>query len=137
MPAQIVKGSFRYTESDARRYGTVKASWQDRDGAKLREVEVAGDASATATYVLREPYGSEAEAQAAAAAFARESTRENEVVGCALEGRPGLAAGHPVRFAGLRDGIDGRTFILDSVVHSYAKGEGLQTTITGKARAAE
>ncbi|WP_369908037.1 hypothetical protein [Tropicimonas sp. IMCC34043] len=67
-PEQIVKETFRYTESDVGRYGTVKATWQDTAGAELREVRVAGRGTSRATYVLRDPFASEAEAEAAALA---------------------------------------------------------------------
>ena len=133
--SSILEASCRVSESDVDRFKTVKAYWQDRDGAKRQEVEVDADPEAEGTHVLRDPFGSRAEAESAAKAAAQEMTRGLVHTSCAIAGRPSLSAGMPITYGGVRPGIDGRPFILETVTHSYSKGQGLRTTFEGKLQA--
>lgn len=131
----IVKGSCSVSESDVDRYRKVKAYWQDRAGAKRQEVEVDADLEAEGTYTMGDPFGSREEAEIAAKACAREMLRGLTRTQCKVIGRPALMAGQPVSYFAVRPGIDGREFILETVQHTYTKGQGLQTFLEGKLRA--
>jgi len=131
----IIEGTCRVSESDVDRFKAVKAYWQDRAGAKRQEVEVDADPDAEGTHVLRDPFGSKQEAEIAAKAAAQEMTRGLITTSCAIAGRPSLNAGMPITYGGVRPGIDGRPFILETVTHSYSKGQGLLTTFEGKLQA--
>lgn len=132
IPTSIVEGSCRVSENDVDRFGKVKAFYQDRGSAKRQEVTVDGDVEADGEHVIREPFGSKAEAQAAAEAYAREMLRGLIKTSCAIVGRPGLMAGQPVTYLGVRPGVDGREFITEMVKHSYTKSGGLRTAFEGK-----
>ena len=131
----IIEGSCRMSETDVDRFATIKAYWQDRRGAKRQEIIVPADPEGSGEHVLRDPYSSKAEAEAAAKASAREIVRGLIEVNCAIDGRPGLMAGQPVLFSGVRPVVDGRTFIVDLVTHSFAKSSGLRTSFRGKLKA--
>ncbi|MBR9651931.1 phage late control D family protein [Thalassovita aquimarina] len=131
----IIQGSCRVSETDADRFATVKAYWQDRKGAKRHEVVVDADPQAIGERVLRDPYSSKEEAEAAARAAAREITRGLIETACSIVGRPGLMAGQPVVYSGVRPLVDGREFILETVKHSFTKSGGLRTAFTGKLKA--
>lgn len=133
----LLQGSFRMSETDVDRFKTVKAYWQDKAGAKRQEVVVDADPKATGEHVLKDPYSSKAEAQKAAKAAVREMLRGLVRMNCAVEARPSLMAGQPVVFAGVRAGVDGKEFILESVQHSFSKGAGLRSAIAGKLKAEE
>lgn len=134
LPTSIVNGSCRVSESDVDRFGKVKAFYQDRSGAKRQDVIVDGDPEAEGEHVIREPFGSEEEAQAAAEAFAREMLRGLVKTSCAIIGRPALMAGQPFKYSGVRPGIDGRVFIAEMVKHTYTKSGGLRTSVRGSLR---
>lgn len=130
----ILSGTCRMSEADVDRFRTVKAYWQDRHGATRQEVVVDADPEATGEHVLREPYSSQGEAEKAARAAARDMLRGSITTACAIEGRPGLMAGLPVQYLGVRPEVDTRVFILDTVKHSFTKSGGLRTDVTGKLR---
>ncbi|QBR35768.1 late control protein D [Leisingera sp. NJS201] len=131
----IIEGSCRVTETDVDRFAKVKCYWQDRKGAKRQEVVVDADPEATGEHVLRDPYSSREEAEAAAKAAAREMVRGLIETSCSIIGRPGLMAGQPVIYSGVRPLVDGRQFILDRVTHTFTKSGGLRTAFTGKLKA--
>lgn len=133
--SQIVAGSCKVSESDVERYARVKAYWKDHAAAKRREVVVDADPEGKGEHVLREPFSSEAEARSAAQAAAREMVRGLVRTSCTIIGQPGLVAGQPVVYAGVRPLVDGRTFILETVQHSYSKSGGLRTSFDGKLKA--
>lgn len=134
-PTSIVQGSCRVSENDVDRFGKVKAFYQDRGGAKRQEVIVDGDPEADGEQVIREPFGSKTEAQAAADACAREMLRGLVTTSCAIVGRPALMAGQPVQYLGVRPSLDDHTFIVQRVTHSYTKSGGLRTAFEGKLKA--
>ncbi len=135
IPVSIVEGSCRVSENDADRFGKVKAFYQDRGNAKRQEVIVDGAPEADGEHVIRDPFSSKAEAQAAAEAFAREMMRGLVKTSCAIVGLPALMAGQPVTYLGVRPDVDGREFITELVKHSYTKSGGLRTSFEGKLKA--
>jgi phage protein D len=132
----IVPGTCKVAESDVDQFGKVKAFWQDRAGAKRREVIVDGVPDAQGEHVLRDPFASEAEARSAAESAAAEMMRGQTTTHCTVSGMPALMAGGPVFYVGVRPGIDGRNFILDTVNHSFNKSDGLRSKISGKLKVA-
>jgi phage protein D len=134
-PASVLVGNPRITESDVDRFATVRAYWQDTRGAARREVVVPADPEATGEHVLRDPFGTEAEARAAADAEARRMMQGVIETTCTVVGHAGLLAGQPVIYRGFVPGVDGREFIVDTVRHSYSKSGGLQTAFSGKVKA--
>lgn len=135
LPTSIVIGSCRMSETDVDRFGKVKAFYQDRAGAKRQEVIVDGDPDADGEHVIRDPFSSKAEAQAAAEAFAREMLRGLVKTSCSIVGRPALTAGQPLRYLGVHPEVDGPEFIAEMVKHSYTKSGGLRTSFEGKLKA--
>jgi len=133
--SSILKGSGRVSETDVDRFRTVKAYWQDRAGAKRQEIVVDADPEGTGEHVLRDPYSSRAEAEAAARAAVREMLRGLVETTCSITGNPGLMAGQPVAYVGVRSGVDGQEFILETVTHSFSKSSGLRTTFKAKLKA--
>ena len=131
----VVKGSLMVSETDVDRYAKVKCYWQDRKGAQRQEVVVDADPEASGEHVLRDPCSSKEEATAAAKAAAREMTRGLIETSCSIEGRPGLIAGQPVAYAGVRPVVDDREFILEMVQHTFTKSGGLRTAFSGKLKA--
>lgn len=131
----IVAGTCRMSETDVDRFATVKAYWQDRKGARRREVVVEADPDAGGEHVLRDPYGSKEEAESAARAAAREMMRGLIETSCTVIGHPELMAGQPIVYAGVRPYVDGRAFILETVRHSFTKAGGLITAFTGRSKA--
>ncbi|AUR06981.1 phage late control D family protein [Phaeobacter inhibens] len=131
----VIKGTLKVSETDVDRYAKVKCYWQDRKGAKRQEVVVDADPEASGEHTLRTPFGSKAEAEAAAKAAAREMIRGLIETSCSIEGRPGLNAGQIAFYAGVRPLVDEREFILDLVTHTFTKSGGLRTAFTGKLKA--
>lgn len=131
----IIEGSCGVSETDVDRFAKVKAYWQDRKSAKRQEVVVDADPAAKGEHVLRDPYSSKMEAEAAAKAAAREMMRGLIETACSIAGRPALMAGQPVVYVGVRPQVDGREFILDQVTHTFTKSGGLRTAFTGKLKA--
>ncbi|KPU83674.1 late control protein D [Marinosulfonomonas sp. PRT-SC04] len=136
IPTSMVEGSCRVSETDVDRFGKVKAFYQDRASAKRQEITVEGDPESAGEHVIREPFSSEAEAQAAAESFVREMLRGLVKTSCSIVGRPALMAGQPVTYRGVRPGVDGREFIIEMVRHSYSKSGGLRTSFEAKLKAA-
>jgi phage protein D len=132
---EIVLGTCQNPESDVDRFGRVKAYYQDRGRAKREEIAVNGDPEADGEHVIRTPFGSKAEAQAAAEAFAREMLRGLVKTSCAIVGRPALMAGQPVKYSGVHPDIDAREFIIGMVKHTYTKSGGLRTSFEGQLKA--
>lgn len=130
--SEIVVGSCRVSEGDVDRFGEVIALYQDRAGAARQEVTVIGDPEALGEHVIRTPFGSKAEAQLAAQAYAAEMLRGLISTSCTIVGRPTLMAGWPIAYSGVRPDVDGREFITSLVKHSYSKSSGLRTMFEGK-----
>lgn len=133
----LLQGSFKMSETDVDRFKTVKAYWQDRAGAKRQEIVVAADPDAQGEKVLSDPFSSKGEAEKAGKAAVREMLRGLTKMSCTVAGRPSLMAGQPARFVGVRIGVDGKEFMLESVKHMFTKAGGLRSTISGKLKAQE
>jgi len=128
----VLIGTCRVSDSDVERFKTVKCYWQDKAGAKRREVVVTADKEANGERVLSDPFSSEAEARRAAKAVAKEIQRGQIRTSCTVLGNPSLMAGQPMQYSGIRPGIDGRVFILETVELTYSKSAGLRSSIEGR-----
>ncbi len=157
----VVERSLRVSETDSDRFATIKAYYRTHHAAAKTDGEVAtgdevwdilGGEEGTSTRqavvikaaedgagekVLKETYGSRAEALRAAKAAKREMERAQIETSCTLIAHPDLQAGQPISYEGIRPQVDGREFILDTVRHSYTKSGGLRTAFKGKLKADE
>ncbi|MBT2130134.1 phage late control D family protein [Aliiroseovarius lamellibrachiae] len=131
---EIILGTCKTFESDVDRFGAVKAFYQDRGSATRQEIVVKGDPEADGEHVIRDPFSSKEEAQAAAEAYVKEMLRGLMTTSCSIVGRPSLMAGQPISYFGVRPGIDGREFITELVKHTYTKKGGVRTSFDGKLR---
>ncbi|MEZ5723433.1 MAG: contractile injection system protein, VgrG/Pvc8 family [Paracoccaceae bacterium] len=132
LPFSALKGRCEVSETDVDRYKTVKAYWQDHDGAKRQEVVVDADPEGEGELVLREAYQSQEEAEKAAEAKAREMIRGLIETTCAIVGRPALMAGQPINYRFMGPGFDEHDFIAEIVKHVFSKGGGLTTDFQAK-----
>ncbi|WP_172125313.1 hypothetical protein [Devosia sp. 919] len=73
----------------------------------------------------------EDEAAGAAQAKAKDLKREGITASCTVFGDPTIRAGAGMSFAGIREGVDGIPFIIQSVTHDYSKS-GYTTALTMK-----
>ena len=157
----VVERSLRVSETDTDRFATIKAYYRTHAAAAKTDGEVAtgdevwdilGGEEGTSTRqavvikaaedgagekVLKETYGSRAEALRAAKAAKREMERAQIETSCTLIAHPDLQAGQPISYEGIRPQVDGREFILDTVRHSYTKSGGLRTALKGRLKADE
>lgn len=83
-------------------------------------------------YRIPETFSDAAEADKAAQAKANQLKRGEGSVSVTVEGDTSIVAGAPLLFQGVRPGLDGVPFIIDTATHSYSKGEGYRTQISGK-----
>lgn len=118
----LIVGSARCKFSDKREYKTVKAEWQDTDEAERKTVELESSEDGEAEYVLGDLYADEAEALAAAQAKAKDLKREGITASCSVIGDATIRAGAGMSFAGIREGVDGIPFIIETVTHEFGKG---------------
>lgn len=130
-PFNIVQGSCRITFAHRNKFKKVKARFQDRNEAKLIEIEVESDAEGSADYTLPDPYADEGEANNAAKSKAKSLKSETIRASVTLFGDPSIRAGAPFRFAGVRPEIDGIAFIVESATHAISKS-GYTTQVEAK-----
>jgi hypothetical protein len=77
------------------------------------------------------PLMDEPEAKATAKAKAKNLKRETITASCTVIGDPNIRAGAPMSFSGVRPGVDGLQFIIESATHSFSKS-GYTTDIEAK-----
>jgi len=134
-PGNIVEGSCRVTFAHRNRFKKVKARIYDRHKAKEVEVEAESDAEGTADYSMPEPFADAGEATKAAGAKAKELKAATMRASVTVFGDPTIRAGAPFSFAGVRPGIDGVAFVIETATHRIAKG-GYTTDIEAKLKPA-
>lgn len=123
-PDKVIQGTLEFEYSDRQAYGKVTAYYQDRNKAKRIEVEAAGTGASDSVYRLPEPYADAAEADKAAQAKAKQLKRGEGSLSVEMEGDTGIVAGAPLICEGIRPGLDGVPWLIESVTHSYSKGQG-------------
>jgi len=132
-PADIVAGTCRITFAHRNRFKKVKGRVQDRNRAKLIEIEVESDEEGTAEYTLPEPFADEAEARRAASAKGDALKSETIRTSVTLFGDPSIRAGAPFRYSGVRPGVDEISFIIETATHRLSKS-GYLTEVEAKLR---
>lgn len=118
-----MEGTCRTNFAHRHKYKKVKSHVQDRQQAKIVEVEEdSDDEDGTAEYTLPEPFADEAEAKAAAKSKARSLKSETIRTTMTLFGDPTIRAGAPFRYQGVRPEIDDIEFIVETATHRLSKG---------------
>lgn len=120
-PDNIVEGTCRVTYDNRKRYRKVRARVQDRNQAKLLELEVESDPDGTADYTMPEPFADEGEARRAAGAKAQGLKSETMRTRVTLNGDPTIRAGASFQYRSVRPGVDGILFIIESATHRLSK----------------
>lgn len=131
-PARIVVGTCQFEANDRTRYSKVVAYYQDRDKAERVEVEADADADGDSVFRLPDPFADAAEADKAAQAKARDLQRGKGSASVTVVGDTSIIAGAPLLFDGVRPGLDGMPYIIETVIHEYAKATGFVTKIDAK-----
>ncbi|NBN62771.1 phage late control D family protein [Pannonibacter tanglangensis] len=131
-PELIIPSTCRFHLPDRTRYGKVVAYYHDQDEAKRIEV-ASGDGDEDApVFRIPETFADAAEAGAAADSRAKALKRGEGTVEVETVGSTGICAGAPLMFSGVRPGLDGVPFVIDTVTHSLSKREGFRSKISGK-----
>lgn len=131
-PSVIVEGSCSFEANDRTKYSKVVAYYQDIDAAKRVEIEAEGDEDGDSVFRIPEPFASLEEADKAAQARAKDLKRGEGAASVTVIGDTAIAAGAPLIFAGVRPGLDGAPYIIDTATHTFIKGEGYRTQISAK-----
>lgn len=131
-PADIIPNTLKLDVNDRPTHGKVAAHVQDRDKAEKLDIEVTADDRSDSVFHLPDPFADEGEAEKAANAKAKQLKRESSTGSVEIVGNPAVTAGVPLLFSGVRPGVDGVPFIIDTVTHTYSKTGGYRTKISFK-----
>jgi phage protein D len=134
-PANIVEGTCRTNFAYRNKFKKVKGRIQDRKKAELIEIEIESDEDGSADYTLPEAYADEGEAEKAARSKAEALKSEVIRTSVTLFGDPSIRAGAPFRYSGVRPGIDGLEFIIETATHTISKA-GYTTQVEAKLKPA-
>lgn len=117
----MIDGTLDFEFSDRQAFGKVVAYYQDKKQAKRIEVEASGEASSDSVYRIPEPFADAAEADKAAQAKAKQLKRGEGSFSVDVIGDTGIQAGAPLVCDGIRPGLDGVSWLIDSVTHTISK----------------
>jgi uncharacterized protein len=131
-PPVIVEGSCNFEANDRTKYNKVVAYYQDSDTAKRVEIEAEGDEDGDSVFRIPEPFSSVEEADKAAQARAKDLKRGEGAASVTVIGDTAITAGAPLLFENVRPGLDGAPYIIDTVTHTFSKGQGYTTQISAK-----
>lgn len=131
-PAIVIQDSCEFEVNDRTKYKKVVAYHQDKGRAERVEVAADSDADGDSIYRLPEPFADVAEADKAAQAKARQLKRGEGSASVTVVGDTAIVAGAPLLFSGVRPGLDGVPYLIDSVTHEYSKQGGFLTKISAK-----
>lgn len=131
-PEIIIQGTCTFEANDRTKYKKVVAYYQDKDQAKRVAVEAEGSSEGEAEYRIPEPFSSVEEADKAAQSKAKDLKRGEGSASVTVVGNTGIIAGAPLIFSGVRPGLDGVPYIIDTATHTYSKSEGYRTQISAK-----
>lgn len=132
LPSMIIQGSGSFEANDRTKYSKVVAYHQDKGKAERVAVEAEGNSDGDAEYRIPEPFSSVEEADKAAQSKAKDLKRGEGSASVTVVGDPGITAGAPLLFSGVRPGLDGVPYIIDTATHTYSKGDGYKTQISAK-----
>lgn len=136
-PGQIVKGSCSVSFGKREKHGKVSAEYYDTDDAETKRVTADGDDESKARYTTRHRYGGKDEAKAAARSKRKYLKRDGTTTSVKIEGNPFVKAGMSMTYAGVRPGVDGITFTIETVTHTFGKSGGYSTDIRAKLKEAK
>lgn len=128
-PAMAIKDTISFEFNDRSTFGKVAAYYQDRDKAERVEIEVDGDGEGDAVYRIPEPFADPAEAEKAAEAKARQLKRGEGSASVTMAGDTAIVAGAPLIFEGIRPGLDGVPWVIETATHTYSKRAGYRTAL--------
>lgn len=131
-PARIIQGTCSFEANDRTKYKKVVSYYEDKDKAKRVEVEADSDADGDSVYRIAEPYADAAEADKAAQSKAKDLKRGEGAASVTVIGDTAIVAGAPLLFEGVRPGLDGVPYIIDTATHTYNKKDGYRTAISAK-----
>ena len=131
-PPRIIQGTCNFEANDRTKYQKVVAYYEDKDKAKRIEVEADSDADGDSVYRIAEPYADAAEADKAAQSKAKDLKRGEGAASVTVIGDTAIVAGAPLLFEGVRPGLDGVPYIIDTATHTYNKKDGYRTAISAK-----
>lgn len=131
-PPMITQGSCEFETNDRTSYSKVVAYYQDRNQAKRIEIEAEGEADGDSVFRIPEPFSSVEEADKAAQAKAKALKRGEGAVSVTVIGDTAICAGAPLLFQGVRPGLDGVPYIIDTATHTLRKTDGYKVAISGK-----
>lgn len=131
-PPVIVEGSCSFEANDRTKYSKVVAYYQDSDTAKRVEIEADGDEDGDSVFRIPEPFSSVDEADKAAQARAKDLKSGEGAASVTVIGDTAITAGAPLLFSGVRPGLDGAPYIIDTATHTFSKSEGYRTQISAK-----
>lgn len=131
-PPRIIQGTCTFEANDRTKYQKVVAYYEDKDQAKRIEVEADSDADGDSVYRIAEPYADAAEADKAAQSKAKDLKRGEGAASVTVNGDTAIVAGAPLLFEGVRPGLDGVPYIIDTATHTYNKKDGYRTAISAK-----
>lgn len=132
VPSMIIQGTCSFEANDRTKYSKVVAYHQDKGKAERVAVEAEGNSDGDAEYRIPEPFSSVEEADKAAQSKAKDLKRGEGSASVTVVGDPGITAGAPLLFSGVRPGLDGVPYIIDTATHTYSKGDGYKTQISAK-----
>lgn len=130
-PDKIVEGSCSFEANDRTKYSKVVAYYQDKDKAQRVEIEAEGDEDGYSVYRIPEPFSSVEEADKAARAKAKGLKRGEGTASVTVVGDTAIVAGAPLLFEGVRPGLDGVPYVIDTATHTFSKS-GYTTQISAK-----
>lgn len=128
----IVAGSGSFRISDRASYREVIASYGDQALGTRAEVSVPSDPQGTASARIVEPFGTRAEAEAAATARAAELLRRRSTFNVSIVGNPAARAGAPIVFPDAPPGAAGVRFVIGQATHAFNKAGGYTTGLSGE-----
>lgn len=132
-PARAIEGSISFDYNDRTAYAKVVAYYQDRDTAERVEIEVEGDPEAEGgVFRIPEPFADPAEADRAAQSKAKQLKRGQGNASVEIPGDTSVVAGAPLIFAGIRPGLDGVPYVVETATHTISKSNGYRTKIDAK-----
>ena len=129
-PEDIIGGSINPSNYYA--YSKVRASYRDKTSNQMVWLQstTAGSPNSTVPFLLKTPYNSQTEAQAAADSTMAQLNRKSKRGTITLsKGDASIRAGQGFTISGCRDGIDDDSYTVQRVVHVLAKESGITTTI--------
>lgn len=131
-PDMIVPNTCACDVNDRPTHGKVSAHVQDRDKAEKQNVEATADDRSSSVFHLPDPFTTKEEAEKAAESRAKQLKRESSTGSVEIVGNASPTSGIPLLFSGVRPGVDGVPFVIDTVTHTYSKTGGYRTKISFK-----